>query len=298
MYGAMLVGNIISSALYGHVTMQILIYLSTFYHQDHWSMVATVFILWFLETAHMYCVGNYLYYNLVSHYCSPISKFTKVEMVTPVVEALITFMVHCFYARRIWILSIKNWQLTGIISILAIAHFGFELSFMGLLYKFPRYDQLHNLRLSFTTALALTAGLDILIAGAIVYLLNRQRTGIKSTETLLNKIVARVVSSGALTSIIDVVILICFYAMPNNLWFLGIYVFISDLYAISLLTSLNARASLRNTPTNVHHVVDLQNHSLIDMRSPAAVRFTTGSVTRNYVPSVHVLQITTVDSDL
>jgi hypothetical protein len=108
--------------------------------------------------------------------------------------------------------------LTGIIGILAVTHFGFELAVMGLTYveenlspaisredltnillfryKFPRYDQLHILEVQiflrcilkvtdnsnqgyFTTALALAAVLDILIAGILVYLLNQQKSGIK-----------------------------------------------------------------------------------------------------------------------
>jgi len=285
--GAMLIGNLASAVLYGVVSMQMMIYLSTFVHEDGWQLVATVCFLWLLETAHVFFIGNYLYYNLLVNYCNPQSATTKVEDITTAVIALITFIVHCFYTRRVWILSRKNSWLTGIIGLLAVAHFGFELAVMGLTYKFPRYDQFHILEGYFTTALALAAALDILIAGTLVYLLNQRRSGIKSTETRLKKIATYAVGSGALTSITDMIILICFVAMPNNLVYLGVYACICDLYTISLLTSLNARETLRNIHTDVNTIH--LSHPLSDLSASGAMEFSTGSAAGKSVsPEVHI----------
>jgi hypothetical protein len=80
--------------------MQMMIYLSTFVHEDGWQLVATVCFLWYaiyyfepkpdvfgvllrlLETAHVFFIGNYLYYNLLVNYCNPQSATTKVEDVS------------------------------------------------------------------------------------------------------------------------------------------------------------------------------------------------------------------------
>lgn len=290
--GAMLVGNLASAALYGVVSMQMMIYLSTFVHEDGWKWIATICFLWyaiyyiepkadvfgvllrFLETAHLFFISNYLYHNLIKNFCNPPTSTTNIEDITTAVIALITFIVHCFYTRRVWILSRKNLWLTGVIGLLAVTHFGFELAVTGLTFKFPRYDQFHILEGYFTTALALAAGLDILIAGILVYLLNQQRSGIKSTETRLKKIAAYAIGSGALTSITDVIILICFVAMPKNLVYFGVYACICDLYTISLLTSLNARQSLRNIPTDVNSI-RLQSHPLSDFSSTGEMEFST-----------------------
>jgi len=295
--GAMLIGNLVSTALYGIVSMQTIMYLSAFVREDDWQLVGTACFLWLLETAHMFFVGNYLYHNLLMNYCDPPLSTTKVDDATTAVVALITFIVHCFYTRRIWILSRKNMWLTGIIGLLAVVHFGLELAVTGLTYKFPRYDQLHIMEGYFNAALALAAVLDILIAGMLVYLLNQKRSGIKSTETRLKKIAAYAVSSGALTSITDVIVLVCYVAMPKNLVYLGFYSCTCDLYTLSLLTSLNARGSLRNIHTDVNSI-RLQSHPLSDFRTSGAIEFSTGAASGKSVsPMVHVSRTTTVQDD-
>jgi len=191
----------------------------------------------------------------------------------------------------------KNLWLTWIIGLLAVVHFGFELAVMGLSYKFPQYGQLQNhiMEIYFTTALALAAILDILIAGTLVYLLNQQRSGFKSTETRLKKIAIYVVSCGALTSITDVIILIFFVAIPKNLVYLGFYACVGDLYTLSLLTSLNARESLRNIQTDINSI-RLQSHPSSDFCAPGSMEFSTGSASGKYVsPVVHISQTTVQD---
>jgi len=92
-----------------------------------------------------------------------------------------------------------------------------------------------------------------------------------STETRLNRIAAYAISSGALTSITDVIILICvsgyygallflitdgqYLSMPDNLVYLAIYASICELYTIALLTSLNAREFLRNIHTDASNII-------------------------------------------
>jgi len=293
--GAMLIGNLVSTALYGVVSMQMIMYLSTFVREDDWQLVATACFLWLLETTHMCFVGNYLYHNLILDYCDPLLTTTKVDDTSTAVIALITFIVHCFYARRIWILSRKTLWLASIIGLLAVVHFGLELAVTVLSFKFPRYDQLHIQEGYFDAALGLAAVLDIMIASTIVYLLNQKRNGIKSTETRLKKIAAYAVSSGALTSITDVIVLVCYLAMPKNLVYLGFYSFTCDLYTLSLLTSLNVRGYLRNIHTDVNSI-HLQSRPLSDFRTPGAMEFSTGAASGKSVsPVVHVSQTTIQD---
>jgi hypothetical protein len=188
--------------------------------------------------------------------CNPPLITTKVDDLSMGVAAVVTFIVHWFYSRRIWIFSRRNWRLTGIIYILAITHFVLELVVLGYTYKYPRYDQFHFVKGPFVSALSIAAILDVLIAGMVVYLLNQSKTGINlSTETCLNRIAAYAIGSGALTSITDVIILICYLSMPDSLVYLAIYASICELYTISLLTSLNAREFLRNIHTDASNII-------------------------------------------
>jgi hypothetical protein len=83
--------------------MQMMIYLSTFVHEDGWPLVATACFLWYgiyyiepmadecslsrmslrlLETAHVFLIGNYLYHSLLINYCNPLLTTTKVDDVS------------------------------------------------------------------------------------------------------------------------------------------------------------------------------------------------------------------------
>ncbi|KIM71626.1 hypothetical protein PILCRDRAFT_16890 [Piloderma croceum F 1598] len=305
--GAMLIGILASMILYGAVSIQMIIYLLKFVREDRRSLVATACILWLLDTVHIFIGGNYLYHNLLMNYCNPPLITTKVDDLSTGIVAVVTFIVHGFYARRIWILSRRNWWLTGIICILATTHFAFELVALGYSYKHPRYDQFHHLEEYFVMALSIAAILDVLIAGMLVYLLNQNKSGIKSTETSLNMIAAYAISSGALTSITDVIILICvggyygalpflitggqYLGMPDNLVYLAIYTSICELYTIALLTSLNAREFLRNIQTDVSSSASPTHRS----RLPAAGGSSTASASGKSVSSVvHISSTTTV----
>jgi len=251
-YGAMLISILVSTALYGVTSLQAFLYFQKFGKEDRWGLVSTVALVWSLETAHVFLIGHYLYWNLLTNYCNPSSLLTtsQVDDATTGVTAIITVIVQCFFVRRLYILSRKNLWLSGTVLFLALVHFGLEIAVMGLTYKYPRYDQFHLLTPYFTTALVLAAAVDLIIAGALCFFLVEHRTGMENTDTLLNKLVKYTISSGLLTSVTDVIILICFLTMPDNLIFLSIYGIINNFYANSLLATLNARRSLRAAKHN------------------------------------------------
>jgi hypothetical protein len=83
--------------------------------------------------------------------------------------------------------------------------------------------------------------------------------------------------------------------IPKNLVYLGFYACVGDLYTLSLLTSLNARESLRNIQTDINSI-HLQSHPLSDFCAPGAMEFSTGSASGKYVsPAVHISQTTVQD---
>ncbi|TBU61794.1 hypothetical protein BD310DRAFT_146358 [Dichomitus squalens] len=57
----------------------------------------------------------------------------------------------------------------------------------------------------------------------------------------------------------DVAILICFIAMPNNLVYLALYNTINNLYANSLLAMINAREALSRIPVGVRTSITLSD---------------------------------------
>jgi hypothetical protein len=86
-------------------------------------------------------------------------------------------------------------------------------------------------------------------------LLQSRKTGIKNTEQILNRIVTYTISTGLLTSVIDIVILGAFVGLPDTLVYLCFFDFVPNLYANSLLAMLNSRLSAEERKS--HLDVDL-----------------------------------------
>ncbi|KAI0311299.1 hypothetical protein OF83DRAFT_770714 [Amylostereum chailletii] len=249
--GAMLIGDLISVTMYGLTTAQAYFYFQGKGRSDKPLVRLFVFFIWLLETVHAFLVGAYLFNSLIVDAGNfPALLTTKIsDDVVTQFTALIIVSVHLFYARRLWILSEKNVLLVSVVVILAVLNFGFEMAVMALTFKYRAFSEFHARDTPyFVAALALAAADDILIAASMTVILNRKRSGWKSTDTLVNKIVLYSIATGAITSVFDILILVCYLAMPNNLVYLCMFNFINNLYANSLLAMLNARDSFNKRP--------------------------------------------------
>jgi len=248
--GASLIGVFISSFLYGITTLQTYLYFEKYWQKDSRGLKYTVVLLWLLETAHTALACAFMFRLLVLNFQDlGALQFTTVsDDVTHGVLGATIFVVHCFYVRRLWIFT-KNILLTGLVLILALSHFIFELVVMAILFKFPAFKDFHRATPYFTTAMTMAVTADIIIAVTMATNLKGKKQRVKETNSLLNKLIAYIVSTGLLTSVVDVIILATFLGMPDNLVYLCFLNFINNFYANSMLAMLNARQSLRQGVT-------------------------------------------------
>ncbi|TDL25586.1 hypothetical protein BD410DRAFT_800977 [Rickenella mellea] len=95
------------------------------------------------------------------------------------------------------------------------------------------------------TSLSSTVACDVLIAGSLLYYLNRSRTGFKRTDSIINNLMLYSLTTGLLTSIFAIVNLVTFLTMPGNMVNISVSLFLGKLYSNSLMTILNSRAETR-----------------------------------------------------
>ncbi|CCM07158.1 uncharacterized protein FIBRA_09496 [Fibroporia radiculosa] len=88
--------------------------------------------------------------------------------------------------------------------------------------------------------------LDALIALSQIYYLWTSRTGYLATDTLVRKLMAYIINTGALTMCVTIAIIVTFWApaLKSSLLFAGLVDVQSKLYANSLIAMLNARQDL------------------------------------------------------
>ncbi|KAI0321305.1 hypothetical protein OF83DRAFT_343610 [Amylostereum chailletii] len=171
-----------------------------------------VFFVWVLETIGAFLSGTFLFKSLIrddGNFVAILVTRASDDLTTGF-TALIILLVHLFYARRLWILSNKNVLLVSAIVILAVLHFGSEIVVMALSLKYRAFAAVHTRDTPYiVTALTLAAVDDIFITVCMTFILNRKRSGYRSTDTLINKVILYSIATGAITSVFDVVILIC-----------------------------------------------------------------------------------------
>jgi len=165
---------------------------------------------------------------------------------TIALTAILTFIVHCFFAHRIHKLSHCDWRITApllVFAFLRLCSASVTTAEMIHLKTFTEFKR--EFRWVFTLGLALSSLVDVLIAVFLCHSLRANRKASSSMDYVINSVILYTLENNSLTSAATVVSMICWLVMPTNLIFMGLHFVISKLYANSLLATLNARKQLR-----------------------------------------------------
>jgi len=101
--------------------------------------------------------------------------------------------------------------------------------------------QLERLKGMAMTVDIMAAVLDLLLAVTLCYLLHKSRTGFKTTDTTITRVMLFTVNTGLMTSICATVTVITFLEFPKALIYVAFYFLGGRLYTNSLLATLNSR---------------------------------------------------------
>ncbi|KAF7360799.1 hypothetical protein MVEN_00811900 [Mycena venus] len=142
-------------------------------------------------------------------------------------------------------MSDKNKSLVTLIALLSTIQLVTGWVMTGLGYKYRLFADLSHYKALITTSLTSSAVTDVLIAISLCYYLNHRRSGVKSTDTLVQKLIIYSINCGILCSLVAVLGLITFLTMPNNLINFAFNFVLGKVYSNSLLSTLNARSHLR-----------------------------------------------------
>ncbi|KAF4580333.1 hypothetical protein EYR38_003229 [Pleurotus pulmonarius] len=95
--------------------------------------------------------------------------------------------------------------------------------------------------------LAASVVCDVLITGSLVWYLRRGRGVFKQTQSLVDRLVIYSINIGLVTSMLSLVAMITWFAMPDNFIFTTFHILIGKVYVNSLLVTLNTRKTIRST---------------------------------------------------
>ncbi|KAJ7110614.1 hypothetical protein C8R44DRAFT_883745 [Mycena epipterygia] len=230
--GALLIGTLVSYALFGVTTTQAYIYYGRF-PNDSRKLKAMVAAVWCGELGHLICIGHSLYVMVITDYGHPerLAHLPASLFVATSLGGLVSSSVQSFFAYRIYALSNSLW----------IPCICWALSVFRVV---PSSISAFNWL--FVTVWTVSVVNDVLIAGTLVFLLYRERGHArKRTTAVVDKLIAWTIETGVVTSIAGIIMLGFFAWMRSNFIWMAWFLVITRLFSNSLLASLNSRAALR-----------------------------------------------------
>ncbi|KAH9927652.1 uncharacterized protein B0H18DRAFT_1003009 [Fomitopsis serialis] len=204
-------------------------------------------------------------------------------------------IVQFFYAWRIWKLTNNYFAVAVILMTSLVGGLSGIGTAIAVTIK-PAFSGFQNLKVIVILWLLGGAVCDVLITLALSWHLRQRRTGFRSTDTIISRIIQVTVSNGLLTAGFAVADIIAFLATPRGIHVAFNYTLIK-LYGNSMMSSLNSRTLLtpsrdrtfshgmnddsgsgRNTEGSVVHgdnskrtprpaqlVVNVETHELVDV---------------------------------
>ncbi|KAK0222577.1 hypothetical protein EDD85DRAFT_260288 [Armillaria nabsnona] len=245
--GAIYIGATVATAFWGITAMQSMTYFSRF-PNDWWFYRFAVGLLWIVDTLYLIFCAHALYYYLIKNFANPQALTTIVwSFKTDIMFlGLLILLVDIVYAVRIWMLGrFFHKTVPWLIAVVIAATTAVVINEIHAIFTIKTYQDAAKVSKSIEALLGTTAGVDILICGAMSYYLLKSRSvsNFSSTSKPLLVLSRFVVVSGLATTICALTILITFVAIPGSLVATGIATPLPRVYLNSLLAMLNMRNS-------------------------------------------------------
>ncbi|OCH89344.1 hypothetical protein OBBRIDRAFT_794379 [Obba rivulosa] len=245
--GAVELGILISTMLYGMSTIQVFSYLEIGKRDSRWLKLFVASI-WILETIHTALIWVFLHSLTVSNYGDEtvLSKIEPTFAASVVIHDFVGAAVQSFYAYRVYALS-HNIIFSIIQWLGSLLRIALILTLLAFAVQSPSLEDLVSAHKGVTIAIVTTsAAVDVLNTTMLCYnLTTYRRNGTKQTTRTIDKIILWSVETGLITSLVAIAILIVMLALPQATIWEGLMMIYAKLYSNSLLVSLNARGSLR-----------------------------------------------------
>lgn len=245
-----LIGSFFSILLYGVSCVQTFLYYQT-YPDDHVRLKCLVAIIWTTESIYSGLVisfNNTCFINGFGNLVL-IDRIPWDLLVSSELSFFTIFIVNLFFVWRVWIFSKKIWAV-GLLLLLSTIRYAIATVSIALGFHYSSWESFKD---HAYVLIAITMGVAILgdtvIALSLAYYLRDRRT--PRSARLITRILAYVVGTGALTSMVLIMELIFILVSSNDLIFVPFALVQVRLYSNSALLSLNLRHYQRKTVQTV-----------------------------------------------
>ncbi|TRM62131.1 hypothetical protein BD626DRAFT_570343 [Schizophyllum amplum] len=243
--GVFFIGLALSTSYYGITFMQACIYFRSF-PADGWRMKTLVAVVWLVETISAICTPHAAYTYMIKHRGNITAMMhTEWSLGLPAgTNSTSGTLVQLFLARRVFILSGRNWLLTGLICVMALVQGGMGWSIAILTLMYPDGENIKKFAELVPPTFALTAATDVIVTASLVYYLQVRKTGLERTNGLVNKLMIMTVNNGLVSSALALAACIIQLRWPASFVPFALCFLLGKAYPNALLTSLNTRQGI------------------------------------------------------
>ncbi|KAJ3889120.1 hypothetical protein GG344DRAFT_67361 [Lentinula edodes] len=156
------------------------------------------------------------------------------------------FVYQIHSVKRTGILA---WTILGVLTLFAVITFALNTSIILV----GGIGCVATMYIFFGLAKGFGAVTDIMATIAMCTYLSNAKTGFSThTDSLIKGLIQYIIERGAVVTLIQTLLLITFFAFPNNLYWLAFHINVTKLYANTFFCMLNARKNLwkKHAPKN------------------------------------------------
>ncbi|KAJ4490691.1 hypothetical protein J3R30DRAFT_3694411 [Lentinula aciculospora] len=190
---------------------------------------------------------------LIPHFGStePLRTITPELSAECLISGILTFTSQMYFVYQIH--SVKRsgilaWTILGVLTLFSVLTFVGGVGCVATMYVFA-YGVLADRSKDFSVFFGLAKGFgavtDIMATIAMCIYLSNAKNGFSTrTDNLIKGLIQYIIERGAVVTLIQTLLLITFFAAPNNLYWLAFHINVTKLYANTFFCMLNARNNL------------------------------------------------------
>jgi hypothetical protein len=244
-FGSGLVGIVLAATLFGVYSSQVYSYFNK-YSNDRWWTKLLVVAIWVSISIEyslsLHAIYRYLIDDFGVNSDLAVANWDWLSYV--LLTSVTSVMVQFFFARRLFHLlhnRIAKWVALVVISTLSLTGFIFGVFMTAKTIEMRLFASFTQVTWGIDIWLGANVMCDLCITLSMCYALHTSRTGIKSTDRLINKLMAYSIQTGAVTSFTEIFCLATYTASGFHFGHVLVVFPLSGLYATSFLANLHAR---------------------------------------------------------
>ncbi|EJD00128.1 uncharacterized protein FOMMEDRAFT_92323, partial [Fomitiporia mediterranea MF3/22] len=240
----MLAGTWANSLLLSVAFMQALNYFQNYPRDPIQLRAAVALVILFNVWCTIVCYAN-VYLYCVTHWGNQVFLSAQYWPVPNYIisTSLSGFLVQTFLGWRFLRLS-SNYIITGLLELCSLASLGGSVAVAVIITTHNSLADRNMLTTTVTVWFVASAATDVFISIVLIWQFRRMKSFFDNTRSLLRRLTALTIRSGSMTSTIALTTLFLFLADNEANWATGVVWTLGPMYAITMLSNLNARRRL------------------------------------------------------